>query len=144
MRYKVRSGGFTLVELIIVVIVIGILAAIGMPQYTKAIEKARGAEASVGLGNIQTAEKLYFANNEQYYVTAATAMTTAEQSTLDISLPQKGWNFQVESTGAVGGVVTAYKINAIRRAGACLGRTIVQDNKNTEVSNSWQTCVDAL
>jgi len=51
--------GFTLLELIIVVIIIGVLATIGFAQYTKVVEKGRGAEAKVLLGALRTAQAAY-------------------------------------------------------------------------------------
>ncbi|MDP2941216.1 MAG: prepilin-type N-terminal cleavage/methylation domain-containing protein [Candidatus Omnitrophota bacterium] len=55
--------GFTLLELIVVIIVIGILAALGFAQYTTVLEKARTGEAKMILGQIRTAQVLY---NQQY------------------------------------------------------------------------------
>lgn len=55
---------FTLLELIIVMIIIGILAGLGIPQYNKVIERSRGAEARQALGAIRsTAAALYLDNN---------------------------------------------------------------------------------
>ncbi|MCX5694518.1 MAG: prepilin-type N-terminal cleavage/methylation domain-containing protein [Candidatus Omnitrophica bacterium] len=48
--------GFTLVELIIVVIIVGILASIGLTQYSKVVEKSRAAEARMILGTLRSAQ----------------------------------------------------------------------------------------
>lgn len=45
--------GFTLIELMIVLIIIGILATIGIVQYNKALEKARGSEAKQYIGHLR-------------------------------------------------------------------------------------------
>ena len=52
--------GFTLLELIIVIIIIGVLATLGFTQYTKVIEKGRTAEAKAILGSIRTAQQAYY------------------------------------------------------------------------------------
>ncbi|HJX54572.1 MAG TPA: prepilin-type N-terminal cleavage/methylation domain-containing protein [Polyangia bacterium] len=44
-RTRKRSGGFTLVELMIVVAIIGILAAVAIPAFTRYVKKSRTAEA---------------------------------------------------------------------------------------------------
>jgi len=51
--------GFTLLELIVVIIILGILAALGFAQYTKMVEKGRTAEAKTILGQIRSAQNAY-------------------------------------------------------------------------------------
>jgi prepilin-type N-terminal cleavage/methylation domain-containing protein len=46
--------GFTLLELVIVIIIIGVLATLGIQQYGRMVERARGAEARMILGQIRT------------------------------------------------------------------------------------------
>ena len=51
--------GFTLLELVVVIIILGILAALGLTQYAKMVEKGRTAEAKTVLGTLRTAEAAY-------------------------------------------------------------------------------------
>ena len=61
-----RSKGFTLIELMIVVAIIAILAAIAIPQYKKFQLKAKTAEAKTNLGAIRTCEEAYAAEHDLY------------------------------------------------------------------------------
>ena len=56
---KSRKGGFTLVELMVVVAVIAILAAIAMPQFLSAADRARTANDTADIQLIKTATHLY-------------------------------------------------------------------------------------
>jgi prepilin-type N-terminal cleavage/methylation domain-containing protein len=58
--------GFTLIELIVVIIIVGILASVGMAQYTKVVEKGRAGEARILLSSLRTAEVSYFMENDEY------------------------------------------------------------------------------
>jgi len=115
--------GFTLVEVLIVVIILGILASIGIPQFAASIEKAKGGEARAGLGHIQTGEKVYFAEQETYVTNA---------STLDISLSQRYWTFSVVVPDAV-----TYTAVATRSGGVCQNQTITLD-QNGGLGGNWR------
>jgi prepilin-type N-terminal cleavage/methylation domain-containing protein len=58
-----NSRGYSLIEMIVVVGMIGILAAIGSASYQSYVIRARTAEAKVSLAAIYTAEKQFFLNN---------------------------------------------------------------------------------
>ena len=70
--------GFTLIELLVVVLIIGILASVALPQYTKAVEKARATEAIQLLGDLARAERIY---------QMATGHYTNNLNFLDVELP---------------------------------------------------------
>ena len=86
MRKKEKSGmptyarGFTLIELLVVVLIISILAAVALPQYEKAVEKARMTEAVTNIRAIARAQQLYFLENGEY-------ANDTEIDLLDIEIP---------------------------------------------------------
>lgn len=61
-----NKKGFTLIELMIVVAIIGILAAIAIPNFLKFQAKSKQSEAKTNLKGIYTAETSYFGENNQY------------------------------------------------------------------------------
>ncbi len=62
------STGFTLVELLIVVAIIGVLSTVGVPTFRRMIQKAKQAEAKVALSAIYKMENAFF-NEYDTYVT---------------------------------------------------------------------------
>lgn len=97
-------AGFTLAEVIIVVIIIGILATFAMPQYAKIQEKGLDNEAKANLVLIQAAENMYKTESNVFYGPSA---VHADLSTnLSVSLPpadgKQKWNYSTKVTAAAG------------------------------------------
>lgn len=64
------NGGFTLVELLIVIAIIGILAGIAVPLYLGERTKAATTEAKSNLQALRLLEEQFFADNSCYYTSA--------------------------------------------------------------------------
>ena len=82
-----KKKGFTLIEMLVVVLIIGIIAAIAFPQYQKAVLKSRLALVQIAARNIYDALQSYYMANAKY---------PSQLNELDISFP--GGSYVNENT----------------------------------------------
>ena len=81
-RLHDEEKGFTLVELLVVILIIGILAAIAIPSFLSQTDKAADAQAKSAARNAQTAAETYNVDNNGTY----TAMTPAKLQAIEPAL----------------------------------------------------------
>lgn len=71
---KHPSSGFTLIELMIVVAVIGILAAVALPKFASMVRKSREAATVGNLGSIRSALNIYYGDTAGDYPSSLDAL----------------------------------------------------------------------
>lgn len=86
LQYNKNQKGFTLIELMIVVAIIGILAAVAIPAFSRYQAKSKTSEASINLAAIATSEIAYQAEFDTFIVAGPNpAAHTPGQKTLWIA-----------------------------------------------------------
>ena len=110
---KLNQKGFTLIELMIVIAIIGILAAIAIPQFAAYRQRAGDAATQADIRNAATAMEAYFVDNGDYNVANTAALQAGD------------WGFTGESanvTITITGGVANYTITGTNTRGTA-GRT---------------------
>jgi prepilin-type N-terminal cleavage/methylation domain-containing protein len=96
MRTPRKSDGFTLIELMVVVVIIGILAALAIPRFSVASHKSKEKEADVMLKQVYTMQQTYYSQYGTY------ASTSAQLSTVGYEAPTTMQNYTIPSGGGYG------------------------------------------
>ena len=74
-----RQRGFTLIELMIVVVILGVIAAFAIPSYQDHLRKSKRSDARAALSDLAARQEQYFLDNKTYTDTL-TDLTPATQS----------------------------------------------------------------
>jgi type IV pilus assembly protein PilA len=120
-----RRGGFTLIELMIVVAIIGILAAIAIPNFVRFQLRSKSSEGKTNLAAIRTAEESYFAEFGTYIdcpvspaalpVPSSSKQAFVNTAGVGLGFDQIGWAPEGQvyfRYGVTPGVVGDYTANA--------------------------------
>lgn len=116
--HPVRNDGFTLIELMIVVVVIAILAAIALPNYSEYVLRSKLVDAGSSLAQLRVSLEQYFQDNRSYDVApsspAGTCGVTVSGSdskyfVYSCVTTSSGQGFTVTATGKSGGGAEAFE-----------------------------------
>jgi prepilin-type N-terminal cleavage/methylation domain-containing protein len=110
MECSKRVKGFTLIELIIVIVIISILALVSVPIYRGYTRRAMASEGRALVGSIATSEKVYLAEHGAYLAVAATGLNAA----LDIDATGNKYfrTFTITQSGTVTGANATFTATA--------------------------------
>lgn len=98
-KVNLKQKGFTLIELMIVVAVIGILATIAMPSYTDYVRRGKAAEATSNLADLRVKMEQYFQDNRTYVGGTCAPVNGAKYFTYTCSVPPSITAYTLQAAG---------------------------------------------
>ena len=129
-KLHVRKGGFTLIELMIVVAIIGILAAIAIPNFLRFQLKAKTSEGKTNLAAIRTSEQSFYSEYGKYVSSAGAApVLTAVGSAKTAFVTTTG--FTTLGWSPEGQVYFSYATGSDAAGTGFLATAMADINKNT-------------
>jgi type IV pilus assembly protein PilE len=112
-----RAGGFTLIEMMVVMVIVAILTTIAIPSYTRYVQRGDLVEATQALSQYRVQMEQYYQDNGNYGAAAAcgVAYPTLVNFALTCASANAGQTYVATATAKAGGPVTGftYTINQL-------------------------------
>lgn len=125
----IKNRGFTLIEMLIVVAIIGILGTIAYPSYNESALKSRRAEAQADLTELSGFMERFFTENSDYRAAVLPFLVS----------PRTGTSYYTLSISSV--ALSAYTLRAVpvgaQTADSCGTLTLNQTGQQTPATNCW-------
>ncbi len=131
----VNKKGFTLIELMVVVAIVGILAAVAYPSYQDSVLKSRRTDAQADMLEISSFMERFFTENNRYDQDVGGTAVALPFSTSP-RLGTAAYNLSVVTTA------TSYTLSAVPQGGqvsdACATLTLNQAGLQEPLTNCWE------
>lgn len=120
MFIKQKQQGFTLIEIMIVVAIIGIISAVAYPSYMAQVQKSKRSDAQVGLQQLAQRQEAYFSRTYSY---ASTLLQLGYGNVTSIDSPEGMYTHSISSTtpatcdGTATVACTSFTVSAVPKAG---------------------------
>ncbi len=129
-----RNEGFTLIEIMMIVLIIGILVSISVPNYRRAVERSKCAQALATLRNLRNALEAYYLDNDTYIVApAGTELATLGALVNTTFTDNDDWAYTFATA------VITFTITATRQRGehAVAGQNTITINETDTIGGDY-------
>ena len=138
LRFHRKSKGFTLIELMIVVAIIGILAAIAIPRFANLIDRAREARTQGNLGAIRSAMAIHYgATDGTWPATIAALVPTYIDAVPTVLLPSAMGHAETANEIAVAGDDGLWFYDFAAAIGGVVNVNCNHVDSGGDVVNTW-------
>ena len=124
--------GFTITELIIALVIVGILSLISVPAYRGYVKRGISTEAKALLGEIDAAQQIYYSRNGRYY-SGTVGQSYGASFGVDARKNKYFTTYELTASGENYTAKTKYKGKEVIITGSLTGEPVLTDNFTSQV-----------